>query len=282
MDIRSLRKMLGATQNGFATRYGIPLRTIQNWETGKRKPPQYIMEWLERQVCEDLVNRKTIQLPVYEKHKMDLLKRNQTVGAIAWLHEVQKVLGTNIVFALDEALMCQGNFGGRSDEYLVWVYGDDNLTRFNGVVVLGNQISQYHVIEKNGLRFTDLNRTIMDALANEDILDMQGITEAVSHYYFAHDESFSGIFVTPQYQKRFEMLAKEHGFSPNHFRKIFRETTGLSPVKFLNRLRITRACEYMKRDGRTAREAAEEVGFIDMNYFSRTFKQFIGCSPGRF
>lgn len=103
--------------------------------------------------------------------------------------------------------MCQNNFGGRSDEFLVWVYGDDALSRFNGVVVLGNQISPYNVEEKNGLLYTDFNRTIADALANESILDMQGITEALSRYYSTHGDSFEGISIVPEYQEQFEKLA---------------------------------------------------------------------------
>lgn len=105
--------------------------------------------------------------------------------------------------------MCQGGFGGRSDEYLVWVYGADSVTKFNGVAVLGNQISPIDVQNKNGLSFTSFNRTLSDALANESILDMQGITEAVSRYYYAHGDSFEGIFVPPEYQKRFERLAQD-------------------------------------------------------------------------
>ena len=105
--------------------------------------------------------------------------------------------------------MCQGSFGGRSEEYLVWLYGEDSASRFNGVVVLGNRISRYSVEEKNGLRFTDFNRTLTDAFANESILDMQGITEAVSKYYYSNNESFNGLSVPPEYQERFESLAQE-------------------------------------------------------------------------
>lgn len=79
----------------------------------------------------------------------------------------------------------------------------------------------------------------------------------------------------------FNDLAAACGFSPNHFRKIFREATGLSPVKYMNRLRITRACEYIQQDGMTTVEAAEKVGFIDLNYFSRVFKQVMGCPPSK-
>lgn len=104
--------------------------------------------------------------------------------------------------------MCQGAFGGHSDEYLIWVYGSDSAARFNGVVVLGNEISSYQVKSRNGLHYTDFSRTLTDAFANESILDMQGIAEAVSHYYHSSN-SFDGIAVSPAYQNRFEKLADE-------------------------------------------------------------------------
>ena len=148
-------------------------------------------------------------LPKYDPQKNNLPKRSDFVGATAWLRAVRDCIGETAVFALDAALMCQGNFGGRSDEYLVWVYGDDSLSRFNGVVVLGNRISAHCVREKNGLRFTDFSRTITDALANESILDMQGITEAISKYYYRNGESFDGISVAPEYQDQFDRLAME-------------------------------------------------------------------------
>ncbi|MGI6269081.1 MAG: helix-turn-helix domain-containing protein [Candidatus Howiella sp.] len=209
MNIREMRTRLGDTQSEFAMRYNIPFRTVQNWETGIRKPPEYIMNLLEVRTQADLVNRKTVALPKYNAAKHNLPKRSDYVGAIAWLKAVRDCIGESVVFALDEALMCQGNFGGRSDEYIIWVYSDDSASRFNGVVVLGNQVSPYSIKEKNGLRFTDFNRTLADAIANEAILDLQGITEALSRYYYRNGESFDGISVVPEYQNRFEKLARE-------------------------------------------------------------------------
>lgn len=209
MNIREMRALLGDTQSDFAARYNIPFRTIQNWESGARTPPEYMMNLLEDRIRADLANRKTKTLPKYDPQKQNLPKRSDFVGATAWLRAVRECIGETVVFALDAALMCQGNFGGRSDEYLVWVYGDDALSRFNGVVVLGNRISSHSVKEKDGLRFTDFSRTVMDALANESILDMQGITEAVSKYYYRNGESFDGISVAPEYQDQFDRLAIE-------------------------------------------------------------------------
>lgn len=209
MTIHEMRARLGDTQSEFAARYNIPFRTVQNWETGVRTPPEYILELLECRTKADLVNHKTVVLPKYNPQKQDLPKRSDYVGAISWLKAVRACLGESVVFALDEALMCQGNFGGRSDEFIVWVYGDDALSRFNGVVVLGNHIASYQVKERDGLRYTDFNRTLADAFANESILDMQGITEAVSRYFYHNGESFEGIAVAPEHQEKFEKLASE-------------------------------------------------------------------------
>ena len=209
MDIREMRAALGDTQAEFAERYHIPFRTVQNWETEVRRPPEYIVRLLEHQVKEDLVNRRTAVLPKYNPKKTNLPRRENYIGSLSWLKAVRDCIGEDVVFALDQALMCQGSFGGRNNEYIVWVYGDESLDRFNGVAVLGRKVSPFCVLEKDGLRFTNLNRTISDALANESILDMQGITEAVSRYYFSNGESFEGLSVTPEHQEAFERLAED-------------------------------------------------------------------------
>ena len=204
-----MRAMLGDTQSDFSERYKIPVRTIQNWENGVREAPQYVMTMLEKQVKHDCVNRRTFLLPKYDPQKPSLPKRGDYFGVMSWLAAVQKVLGDDIVFALDEALFCGEWFLGRNYEYLVWIYGDDSLKRFNGVMILGNEVDSLCVKSKKGIRYTDFNRTLADSFANEDILDMQGITEGLSNYYFEHNESFDGISVPPEYQKRFQKLADD-------------------------------------------------------------------------
>ncbi len=209
MTIREMREQLKETQNGFSARYGIPVRTLQNWEAGIRKPPEYIELLLGERVKRDLVNHKTATLPEYSANKQNLPQRRDYIGPAAWLEAVYEALGRDVVFGLDEALMCEERFCGRNDEFVIWIYGDDSLAHYNGVVVLGNRISTYDVANKNGIRHTTFNRTICDALANEDLLDMQGITEALSRYYFEHKNSFDGIVIPPEHQERFEALARD-------------------------------------------------------------------------
>ena len=76
MNIREMRRLLGDTQSEFAARYNIPFRTVQNWETGVRTPPEYLMCLLEDRVQADLANRKTKVLPKYDPQKRNLPNRS--------------------------------------------------------------------------------------------------------------------------------------------------------------------------------------------------------------
>ena len=55
MTIKELRALTGLSQQKFGDKYGIPRRTIQNWELGYRKPPDYIVGMLEAEIKKDYV-----------------------------------------------------------------------------------------------------------------------------------------------------------------------------------------------------------------------------------
>lgn len=54
MTIKELRTLTGLSQQGFADKYKIPKRTLQDWEYNKRTPPEYVVLLLKRAVLEDL------------------------------------------------------------------------------------------------------------------------------------------------------------------------------------------------------------------------------------
>ena len=76
-----------------------------------------------------------------------------------------------------------------------------------------------------------------------------------------------------------EDLAARCYVSPGHFRKRFRETTGLSPLEYINRRRVAMAQELLKQRDLTIAEVAGRVGVPDSNYFSRLFRQLVGVTP---
>jgi putative transcriptional regulator len=52
-DSERIRKILGVSRSEFSRRYNIPLRTLEEWDAGRRTPPTYVIELLERVVTED-------------------------------------------------------------------------------------------------------------------------------------------------------------------------------------------------------------------------------------
>lgn len=51
--IKQLRSSTALTQAAFADRYGIPRRTIEDWETGKRQPPGYVIDLLTYRIAKE-------------------------------------------------------------------------------------------------------------------------------------------------------------------------------------------------------------------------------------
>ena len=80
----------------------------------------------------------------------------------------------------------------------------------------------------------------------------------------------------------FSGLAEKSYMSPSYFRSIFKDVTGLTPVDYLNRMRIVKSLEYLEMDKSTIADAAARVGIFDSNYYSRMFKKVMGYSPKYF
>lgn len=52
-SIKAIRSYSNLTQAAFAKKYGIPKRSIENWEGGKAQAPEYMVKLLARVVKED-------------------------------------------------------------------------------------------------------------------------------------------------------------------------------------------------------------------------------------
>ena len=56
--IRELRESVGLTRNEFSEHTGIPVRTLEDWEAGRRTPPEYIPRLISYQLKYDELLRK--------------------------------------------------------------------------------------------------------------------------------------------------------------------------------------------------------------------------------
>ncbi|MDO4976750.1 MAG: helix-turn-helix domain-containing protein [Eubacteriales bacterium] len=57
--ITNLRKQVGMTRKAFSEHTGIPVRTLEDWEAGRRTPPEYIPRLIAYQLkYEELVRKQ--------------------------------------------------------------------------------------------------------------------------------------------------------------------------------------------------------------------------------
>ncbi len=77
-------------------------------------------------------------------------------------------------------------------------------------------------------------------------------------------------------------LAHAAGYSVDHFSRIFLKVTGLRPQHYIIQAKIERACQLLLESNLTISAISEVVGFQDIFYFSRQFKQKVGQSPSQY
>ena len=76
-------------------------------------------------------------------------------------------------------------------------------------------------------------------------------------------------------------LAGQAFMSANYLCAFFKETTGLTLVEYINKVRISRSIELLKSTDQRIVEIALECGFNNLANFNRTFKHLIGKTPGQ-
>lgn len=79
-----------------------------------------------------------------------------------------------------------------------------------------------------------------------------------------------------------ETLARQHGLSPTHFRRLFREHFGQSPRDAHLAAKMRRACDDLIYSDLTITEIADRLGFTNVHNFSRAFRKAIGQPPSTY
>lgn len=77
-------------------------------------------------------------------------------------------------------------------------------------------------------------------------------------------------------------LAAIAHLSASQFARVFKETFGETPHRYLQRRRVERAMTLLRQTDRPVTDVAWDVGFASLGTFSRTFRSIVGSSPSDF
>jgi len=77
-------------------------------------------------------------------------------------------------------------------------------------------------------------------------------------------------------------LSQISSISEVYFRRVFGKVMGISPIRYINNLKIAHAKELLETQMYSVSKVAECSGFHDESYFSREFKKHLGISPSEY
>lgn len=110
--------------------------------------------------------------------------------------------------------------------------------------------------------------------------------ERVSSSEIKHTELLKKVlkFINVNYNKNIKIaeLASLVQMSEGHFSRFFKSFVQMTPIEYINNIRINRACMLLQESDRLILDIALDVGFTNQSHFNRLFKKIKGCTPKEF
>lgn len=92
-------------------------------------------------------------------------------------------------------------------------------------------------------------------------------------------------YLMDNYQRNIKAgeLSMEFGFVSEYISRIFKKYVGLSPSRYLTKIRMEKACQLIKSHPEIqVKEVADQVGYKDIHYFSKVFRKEMGVWPSEY
>ena len=88
-------------------------------------------------------------------------------------------------------------------------------------------------------------------------------------------------FINQHYTEKFSIpfLAQRCALSESAFRKRFKQITGISPIQYINKLKIEKACQLILTGDISTQEISDFLNFYNLPYFYKVFREFTGLTP---
>lgn len=99
-------------------------------------------------------------------------------------------------------------------------------------------------------------------------------------------DSFKSViaYIRDHYMQRINIsdMAKVANMSPNYFCHYFKSLSKMTPVEYLNNFRMNRAADLLRQTDKKITAVSLDIGFYNISYFNKLFKQAKGCTPVAF
>ena len=83
-------------------------------------------------------------------------------------------------------------------------------------------------------------------------------------------------------QLTIEKICKTTLVSRSHLQKLFQEIHGCGVMEFFTLMKIDTAKEMIRSNQLNFTQISDRLGYTSIHYFSRQFKEYMGCTPGQY
>jgi len=147
---------------------------------------------------------------------------------------------------------------------------------------LEEQRPNYQISAKGLLLSLYIELYRIESIAGEEFTDSNGINTEAEH---APSNSLviapALDYIEDNYMQQFtiEYLADLCHWSPTHFRRVFHDIMGTSPLDYLNNTRIMKSCNLLRSTEESILDISEMVGFHSVSSYNRYFIKIMQMSP---
>ena len=118
----------------------------------------------------------------------------------------QNVIPDNVILCGVSALEYLEMFTGYFDEKIIDVYAKEKGEYENINYNIVDNFNNINYTRYGNILCTTFEQTLNDMLLNLNDIDEMALTEALSNYYFSHNESFDGLNIYPENKSAFEYI----------------------------------------------------------------------------
>lgn len=140
------------------------------------------------------------------------------------------------------------------------------------ILKVWDERSQWYLMETR-LKLEQLTLDLINCLnSNETALQFKGrLAPALNYINQNYDKPIKN-----------EVLAYLCNLSITHFRRLFREQIGMSPLKYRESVRVHWAIKQLESQMFSISEIAERLGYSDIYHFSKVIKKHTGNPPSSY
>ena len=151
---------------------------------------------------------------------------------------------------------------------LISAYNNNQLDLSKGKEDFSRTLTAFKISEI----FIEIYRTFSSKVAYKAQPPAENLVNAVANY------------ISKNYAQKITgaMLQEIFGYNFDYMNRCFKSATGKTVFTYLQEERIKNAACLLKIKNISISQVANDCGFCDIYYFSRTFKKHLGCSPRKY